>query len=121
LFIKRTQRTLRGKTYTNHLLVESVATERGPRHRVICSLGSLGPAPRAQWLKLAHHLQDALGGQESFLEPSAEEQALVQKATWAAKGKKERNIGNDICIDLEKVEIEEARQAGKNVLVNEEH
>jgi hypothetical protein len=56
LFIKRTKRTLRGKTYTNHLLVESVATERGPRHQVICSLGSLGPAPKAQWLKLAHHL-----------------------------------------------------------------
>jgi len=112
LFIKRTQRTLRGKTYTNHLLVESVATERGPRHRVICSLGSLGPAPKAQWLKLAHHLQDSLGGQESFLEHSAEEQALVQKATLAAKGKKERDAGNDICIDLEKVEVEEARQAG---------
>jgi hypothetical protein len=84
LFIKRTKRTLRGKTYTNHLLVESVATERGPRHRVICSLGSLGPAPKGQWLKLAHHLQDSLGGQESFLEHSAQEQALVQKATLAA-------------------------------------
>jgi hypothetical protein len=94
------------------LLVESVATERGPRHRVICSLGSLGPAPKAQWLKLAHHLQDSLGGQESFLEHCAEEQALVQKATLAAKGKKERPAGNDIRIDLEQVEVEEARQAG---------
>jgi len=102
LFIRRTQRTLRGKTYTNHLLVESVATERGPRHRVICSLGSLGPAPKAQWLKLAHHLQDSLGGQESFLEHSAEEQALVQKATLAAKEKKEREVFNDIRIDLER-------------------
>jgi transposase len=112
LFIKRTKRTLRGKIYTNHLLVESVATERGPRHRVICSLGSLGPAPKAQWLKLAHHLQDSLGGQESFLEQSAQEQALVQKATWAAKGKKKRNAGGDININLEEVEVEEARQAG---------
>jgi transposase len=112
LFIKRTKRTLRGKTYTNHLLVESVATERGPRHQVICSLGSLGPAPKAQWLKLAHHLQESLGGQESFLEHSAEEQALVRKATLAAKGKKKRNAGNDIHIDLEQVEVEEARQAG---------
>ena len=79
---------------------------------MICSLGSLGPAPKAQWLKLAHHLQDSLGGQESFLEHSAEEQALVQKATLAAKDKKEREVGNDIRIDLEKVEVEEARQAG---------
>jgi transposase len=112
LFIKRTNRTLRGKTYTNHLLVESVATERGPRHRVICSLGSLGPAPRAQWLKLAHHLQESLGGQESFLEHSAEEQALVQKAAVAAKGKKQHNAGNDVHIDLEAVDVEEAREAG---------
>ena len=112
MFIKRTKRSVRGKTYTNHLLVESVATERGPRHRVICSLGSLGPAPKAQWLKLAHHLQESLGGQENFLEHSAEEQALVQKATLAAKGKKKPSTGSDITINLEEVELEEARQAG---------
>ena len=112
MFIKRTKRTLRGKTYTNHLLVESVATERGPRHRVVCSLGSLAPAPKAQWLKLAHHLQECLGGQESLLEHSAQEQALVQKATLVTKGKKKRNAGGDININLEEVEVEEARQAG---------
>lgn len=112
MFIKRTKRTLRGKTYTNHLLVESVATERGPRHRVICSLGSLGPAPKAQWLKLAHHLQESLGGQGSFLEHSAEEQALVQKATLAAKDPKKPNAGSDVNINLEEIEVQEARQAG---------
>ena len=95
MFIKRTQRILRGKTYTNHLLVESVATERGSRHRVICSLGSLGLAPKAHWLKLAHHLQDSLGGQESFLEHSVQEQAWVQKATLTAKGKKRPNVGHN--------------------------
>ena len=100
MFIKRTKRTLRGKTYTNHLLVESVATERGPRHRVICSLGALGPAPQAQWLKLAHHLQDCLGGQESLLKHSGPEQALVQKATLDAKAKKQLSAGGDIHIDL---------------------
>ena len=95
MFIKRTQRILRGKTYTNHLLVESVATERGSRHRVICSLGSLGLAPKAHWPKLAHHLQDSLGGQESFLEHSVQEQAWVQKATLTAKGKKRPNVGHN--------------------------
>jgi transposase len=110
LFIKRTKRSLRGKTYTNHLLVESVATERGPRHRVICSLGSLSPAPRAHWLKLAHHLQESLGGQQSLLEHSAEEQAAVQKAALTAQSKKQRNAGSDI--NLDEVEVEEARQAG---------
>ena len=107
MFIKRTQRILRGKTHSNHLVVESVATESGPRHRVVCSLGSLGPASKAQWLKLAHHLQDSLGGQESFLEHSVQEQAWVQKATLTAKGKKKPNAGKELRIDLEKVEVEE--------------
>src|SRR5437016_13229270 len=61
---------------------------------------------------LAHHLQESLGGQESLLEHSAEEQALVEKATLAAKGKKKRKADEDINIDLEEVEVEEARQAG---------
>jgi transposase len=111
VFIKRTKRTFRGKTYTNHLLVESVATERGPRHRVVCSLGSLTPAPKTQWLKLARHLQQSLGGQQDLLEPSADEQALVQKAAVAAtEGKKKHNAGDDV--NLEEVEVEEAREAG---------
>ena len=46
------------------------------------------------------------------MEHSVEEQTLVQKATLAAKGKKERNAGKDIHIDFEQVEVEEARQAG---------
>ena len=112
MFIKRTKRTLRGKTYANHLLVESVATERGRVTESSVRSRSLGPAPKAQWLKLAHHLQESLGGQESLLEHSAEEQALVEKATLAAKGKKKRKADEDINIDLEEVEVEEARQAG---------
>jgi transposase len=110
LFIKRTKRTLRGKTYTNHLLVESVATERGPRHRVVCSLGALSPAPRAQWLKLAHHLQQSLSGQESLLGQALQDQALVQKAAIPVTGRKKRGAPSDF--DLEEVEVEEARLAG---------
>ena len=37
---------------------------------------------------------------------------MVQKATLAAKGRKKSNTDNDIRIDLEKVEVEEAREAG---------
>jgi len=60
LFIKRTIRTVRGRTYINHLLVESAVTPKGPRHRVICCLGSLAPAPREQWLALAHKIESSL-------------------------------------------------------------
>ena len=110
MFIKRTKRTLRGKVYTNHLLVESVATERGPRHRVVCSLGSLSPGPKAQWLKLAHHLQHSLSGQESLLDDSPQEQVPLQKPEVAARSLKKHQSGSDI--NWEEVEIEEARQAG---------
>ena len=67
MFIKRTSRRVGGKTYVNQLLVESVATPAGPRHRTICSLGSLAPAPAAQWRGLAQKLASTLGGQTTFL------------------------------------------------------
>jgi hypothetical protein len=46
------------------------------------------------------YIQESLGGQESLLEQSTQEQALVQKATLAAKGKKKRVAGGDININL---------------------
>ena len=67
MFIKRTTRRVGGKTYVNHLLVESVATPQGPRHRTICSLGSLAPAPHDEWQGLARKLSAALGGQGTLV------------------------------------------------------
>jgi transposase len=110
LFIKRTIKNRHGKTYINHLLVESVATERGPRHRVVCSLGALAPGPKRQWLKLAHELQEALSGQESLLGASAQGRALKQKVTAGAGRSRHAAGGGEI--DLEGVEVEQARQAG---------
>jgi len=66
LFIKKTTKHAGGKTYVNHLLVESVATPNGPRHRVLCSLGPLAPAPQDDWLALAHRIETALSGQQSI-------------------------------------------------------
>ena len=43
MYLRRTTRRVGGKTYHNYLLVESVATPKGPRQRVICSLGTLAP------------------------------------------------------------------------------
>jgi len=40
--------THKGKTYTNYLLVESQQTPKGPRQRILCSLGALAPAPFSQ-------------------------------------------------------------------------
>ena len=62
MYIRKTTRTYRGKTYVNHLLVESIQTPKGPRQRTICSLGSLEPAPAQDWLSLAHKLEAAVEG-----------------------------------------------------------
>jgi hypothetical protein len=59
MYIRKSSRVHNGKTYTNHVLVESVMTPKGPRQKTICSLGDLGPRPREDWLKLARKMEDA--------------------------------------------------------------
>jgi len=110
MYIRRTQREYKGKTYTNHLLVESVQTPQGPRQRTICSLGSLEPAPAADWLGLAHKLQSALAGQAALGRIPAEIERLSRRA---ARGKEpSASWASTITLEVEQVEIEEAREAG---------
>jgi hypothetical protein len=66
MYVRKTVRRYKDRTYVNYLLVESVLTEKGPRQRVVCSLGDLSPKPPEEWLALARKLQDALTGQMSF-------------------------------------------------------
>src|SRR5881296_1981269 len=110
MYIRKTNRTYKGKTYTNHLLVESVQTPNGPRQRTICSLGSLEPAPAEDWLALAHKLETALHGQES-LPGSAPE--IEQRREQARNGKKRTGpSGSAITVDPDRITMEEAREAG---------
>ena len=66
MYIRKASHSYKGKTYFNYLLVESVVTSKGPRQKVVCSLGDLSPRPKQEWLALAHKLQSALGGQEEL-------------------------------------------------------
>ena len=108
MFLKPTRKTVRGKTYTNHLLVESISTPNGPRHRTICSLGSLEPAPRPQWLALAHKLEAALSGQPSLL-PDAEVEALRQRIEARPPSAPRSDW---VSVVPAQIEIQEAREAG---------
>src|SRR5436309_6609605 len=106
MYIRKTNRTYKGKTYTNHLLVESVQTPNGPRKRTICSLGSLEPAPAEDWLALAHKLKTALHGQES-LPGSAPE--IEQRREQARNGKKRAGpSGSSIAVEPDRIRMEEA-------------
>jgi transposase len=80
MYVRKTTRRYKDKTYTNYLLVESVHTKSGPRQKVVCSLGDLTPRPAEEWLRLAHKVEDALAGQIdlfSSLDPEIEQ--IVQR------------------------------------------
>jgi transposase len=114
VFLKSTSKTVRGKTYSNHLLVESIHTPNGPRHRVICSLGSLAPAPPEDWLALAHKLQDALSGQATLL-PDAQVQPLIEKVRRQPSRSRPRQTGDSdevVPVLADQITIEDARTAG---------
>lgn len=55
-----------GEVYVKHQLVASVRTEKGPRNKVIMSLGTL-TIPRIDWKRLAHALECKITGQTSLL------------------------------------------------------
>lgn len=110
MYIRKSNRVYKGKTYTNHLLVESVQTPQGPRQKIICSLGSLEPAPAEDWLALAHKLKSSLAGQESLPGSAAEIEELGKKAR--AGKKRAAGAGSAITVAPERVSMEEAREAG---------
>lgn len=111
MYIRKTTRIYKGKQYTNYLLVESVHTAQGPRQRTICSLGNLAPAPAEEWLALAHKLEAALRGQLSLEALDETTATLVQKAR-RGRPRREKQPAELVTIDAERIELEEAREAG---------
>jgi len=117
MYIRKTTKTHKGKTYTNFLLVESVHTPKGPRQRIICSLGSLAPAPREQWRDLAHRLEASLQGQSSLPPADPRVEALAEQARRGRRPRAELlpagpQASATIPVDAERVTVEAAREAG---------
>jgi transposase len=117
MYIRKTNRVYKGKSYTNHLLVESVLTAKGPRQRTICSLGSLQPAAHQQWLALAHKMESALQGQLSLSGSQPPPALLVARARKGHSHRRESATvrqppGSFVLIDTDHVDTEEHREAG---------
>jgi hypothetical protein len=117
MYIRKTKRVYKGKSYTNHLLVESVLTAKGPRQRTICSLGSLQPAAHQQWLALAHKMESALQGQLSLSGSQPPPALLVARARKGRSHRRESATvrqppGSFVLIDTDHVDTEEHREAG---------
>jgi transposase len=116
MYIRKSSRTTKGKTYFNYVLVESVLTPKGPRQKVLCSLGDLRPRPQADWLALAHKLTSALSGQEDLLAgqaPDPELQELVTKVQSAHPPSLPPVSNSDLLsVHVDQVRTEESREAG---------
>jgi transposase len=110
MYIRKSERVYKGKTYTNHLLVESVQTPKGPRQRTICSLGSLEPAPAQHWLGLAHKIEAALEGQASLTPVPTDVERFTRRARRGTQ--RMSSPASAMTIDRNRVEVEEAREAG---------
>src|SRR5712692_189601 len=111
MYLRQTTRRYKDKTYTNHLLVESIQTPKGPRQRIICSLGSLEPAPAEAWLGVAHKLEAALQGQAS-LPGAAPIDALAEHVR---RGPRRARLGAPAAIievEADRVAMEASREAG---------
>jgi len=122
MYIRKSSRTYNGKTYFNYVLVESVLTPKGPRQKIICSLGDLRPRPRAEWLELAHKLASALSGQPDLLAgqaPDPELEQLVAKVNSASAPPRSGQLpqpaaaeSNLVAVHIDQVRTEESREAG---------
>jgi len=115
MYIRKTTRKVKDKTYENYLLVESVMTPKGPRQKTICSLGHLKPRPRKEWLLLAQKVETALKGQLTFEKEEPEVEEIVEKAkAFEAQEKRfEKERSDDVVsIHTDKVQMERAREAG---------
>jgi hypothetical protein len=110
VYLRRTTRRVGGETYQNYLLVESLATPRGPRQRVICSLGALAPGPKDEWLSTARRLHAALAGQTTLV-PDATVEALAGRARSPPRPRPSRP-DTGLTIDPDRVTFEDEREAG---------
>lgn len=120
MYIRRSGYKYKNKKYDNYQLVENIRTAKGPRQKVICSLGDLKPRPKEDWIKLAHKVEEALAGQISMLEePDEEVKSIVKKVDERKKRKPKENVdnihidnGNIVNVIVDQVATEQHREAG---------
>lgn len=119
MYIRKTVRKGKnGKEYVNYLLVESVATPKGPRQRTVCSLGTLEPGPPEQWYALAKKLEAALAGQLSLEEPDPLVKEIVARVRKRSQKASTEN-GEVVGVRVDAVAVEEAKEAGPIHVANQ--
>jgi transposase len=119
MFIRKTTKTVKDKTYENYVLLETVYTPQGPRQKTVCSLGSLSPGPKEEWLAVAKKLEASLAGQMTF-EGDDETVKVIVEQIRRKRGRPPRvppvepppGDGMVIPVVVDKVRTEDHREAG---------
>lgn len=119
MFIKKNVRRHGDKSYVTHLLVESVNTPEGPRHRTICNLGHMAPGPKEEWLELAERIQAALAGQPSLFPDPRVDEAVARVREQQAKAGAElkapsprQSIPAVVPVRTDGVQTQDSREVG---------
>ena len=60
MYLRKVERHYKDKVYVHYLLVQSVYTPKGPRQKIVCSLGDLKPKPITAWLALLRNAVAAI-------------------------------------------------------------
>lgn len=106
MFIRKTVKRYKDKIYTNYLVVETVTTPQGPRHRTLCSLGPLSPGPKSKWPGLIGQVEAALAGQTSLRAQAPLVTEVVSRVRTAT------NRQDLVSVHTDQLRQEEAREAG---------
>ena len=130
MFIREKSKTVKGKIYIQHQLIESIRTPAGPRQRLVLNLGFLDLHPD-KWKELANtiesevHKQARLFVTDAQIEKLAKHYAKVivreklnKESERAASDKAADRLGADYqSVDVNSVSSSEARTIGAEHVV----
>ena len=140
MFIRESKTTNKktDKVYIKHSLVESVRTERGPRQRLVMSLGKLD-LDRDQWKDLALALELFLNGEHDLEHVSLygltkdllaeitrqravighHQSRLTKQSEDQGKSSQKSNNKNIQAVDLNTLSVSESRSLGPELLAHD--
>ena len=130
MFIREKSKTVKGKKYIQHQLIESIRTPAGPRQRLVLNLGFLDLHPD-KWKELANTIESEVHKQPRLFvtDPQIEKLArhyakvivrekLNKESERAASDKAADRLGADYqSVDVNSVSSSEARKIGAEHVV----
>ena len=116
MYIVPSRKNVGQRIYTYYNLVEGVRTPKGPRHRVILSLGKLDNVAQEQIKLLGRLIDQRLTGQIRLLPPEADQQALKLEAERIAAVVVSKNASQSQAQGLVSVKLSQM-QAGPALLL----